>query len=308
MKIDSDKYFVQQNCPVCGSKEKKVLHKDILHTCHVLEMAQVNIKNEDALCDILVCAICGHSYLSHILKDEIINYYYNAVNSEYYNQVKDSPYDRRAADTLKFANFITDECKGAKTILEVGSGMGYLLNQLKLKGFDCWGVEPSKFASTYSKDIFDLTVVTNLLTPTTFPNQQFDIVIMSDVVEHISGINELVNIAQNYLTNGGKIVILTGNADSLYAKWCGRKWLYYFSWEHVSFFNKKSIEYLFNKYSLKLNYFKNTQHSGTIARNLFIVGHTFFSMMRNFLGIRKEVYYSMAFDHFITIGKKTAND
>ena len=34
---------------------------------------------------------------------------------EYYNQVKDSPYDRRAADTLKFANFITDECKGAKT-------------------------------------------------------------------------------------------------------------------------------------------------------------------------------------------------
>ena len=131
---------------------------------------------------------------------------------------------------------------------------------------------------------------------------------MSDVVEHLSGINELVSIAQNYLTDGGKMVILTGNADSLYAKWCGRKWLYYFSWEHVSFFNKKSIEYLFNKHSLKLDYFKNTQHSGTIARNLFIVGHTFFSMMRNFLGIRKEVYYSMAFDHFITIGKKTAND
>ncbi|MBL0145318.1 MAG: class I SAM-dependent methyltransferase [Chitinophagaceae bacterium] len=302
MKIDYDKYFLQQGCPVCNSSNNKILYKNIIHTCH--EKAGVQISNADAPSDVLICEDCGHHYLSMTVKDEIINYYYNAVNSEYYDTVKDKPFDRRAEDTKKFANLIANECRGSKTVLEIGSGMGYLLNQLNLKGFDCYGVEPSKFASAYSRDMFGLNVITELLTPATFPNKKFDIVIMSDVVEHVSNINALFSIAQEYLVDGGKIVILTGNTDSLYAKFCGRKWLYYFSWEHVSFFNKKSIQHLFKAHSLKLDFFTKTQHSGTLAKNLFIIGYTFFSMLRNFFGIRKENYYYMAFDHFIAIGKK----
>src|SRR6188768_383687 len=128
-------YFIKQDCPVCNSDQAKVLHKDIVHTCKVLEKSGVQIKNEDAVSDVLICLQCGHQYLSIILKDEIINHYYNAVNSEYYDKVKLNPRDKRAYDSKKFANLIAHECPGAKTVLEIGSGMGYLLAQLKSIGF-----------------------------------------------------------------------------------------------------------------------------------------------------------------------------
>lgn len=300
----SSAYFIKQVCPVCESSNARVLYGNILHTCHVLEKAGVPVKNAEAPADILECNNCGHSYLSHMVKDEIISHYYNAVNSEYYDTVKNKPYDRRAADTKKFAGLIEEKCRGAKTVLEIGSGMGYLLNQLKLKGFECYGVEPSQFASGYARDNFGLNIITALLTGTTYPGKKFDIIILSDVVEHVSNINGLFALAQNYLADNGKIVVLTGNRNSLYSKICGKKWLYYFSWEHVSFFNKNSVTALFKRHGLVLDYFKKTQHTGSAARNIKIVAYTFYAMLRHFLKIRREDYYYMAFDHFIAIAKK----
>lgn len=308
MKIDYDKYFVHQDCPVCGSKEKNILHKDILHTCHVLEKSGVAINNEDAMSDVVTCLNCKHKYLSIVLKDEIVNNYYSVVNSEYYDTVKVNPYDRRAADTKKFANLIIQKCKGAKSVLEIGSGMGHLLKQLQQNGLDCYGVEPSNFASEFSRKTFNLNVETALLDKTTFVNKKFDVIVISDVVEHVANINGLFDMIQHYISPNGRVVVLTGNSNSFYAKICGRKWLYYFSWEHISFFNKPSITYLFNKHFLHLEYFKRTKHTGTFYENIRLVAYTFFCMFRNFFGIRKEAYYNMAFDHFIAIGKNNVND
>ncbi len=308
MKIDYDKYFVKQDCPVCASNDKKILHKDILHTCHVLQKSGVAINNEDAMSDVVICLNCGHNYLSIVLKDEIVNNYYSVVNSEYYDTQNSNPQDRRKADTKKFADLITQKAESAKNVLEIGSGMGYLLKQLQLNGFDCYGVEPSSFASEFSRKTFNLNVITAMLDQTIFPNKKFDVIVISDVVEHVANINGMFNLVQHYLAKNGRVIILTGDSDSQYAKFTGKKWLYYFSWEHISFFNKKSVKYLFDKHSLQLDYFKKTQHTGSVYENIRLVAYTFFCMVRNFFGIRKEAFYVMAFDHFIAIGKNNSND
>jgi 2-polyprenyl-3-methyl-5-hydroxy-6-metoxy-1,4-benzoquinol methylase len=258
--------------------------------------------------DILECEVCGHRYLSMVIKDEFIKYNYSVAESEYYDTVKSNPHDRQAEDTKKFAELIRSKCKDCSTILEIGSGMGYLLCELKKRGFKCTGIDPSNFATSYARQELGLNVVTGILDEKTFLGKKFDIIILSDVVEHIYDINALLTLVTSYLSVDGRVVILTGNSNSLYAKFCGKKWLYFFSWEHVSFFNRSSVQYLFKKHFLQLEYFKAKQHSGSFPQNLKSLYLTLQSALANLLHLRNHTfYYYMAFDHFIAIGKNKKN-
>ena len=298
-------YFVAQCCPVCGSSESKVLYSGIKHTCNVLEKAGVKLENKDILTYALKCKYCKHIYLSLTLKDDLLSYYYNVVESEYYDSQKVHPKDHRPADTKKFAKFIENESKSGDNILEIGSGLGFLLKELKIAGFKTYGIEPSGFASSFSRNELKLDVITGMLTEKTYKNKKFDVIILSDVIEHISDPNQLFKLIEYYLTDTGKVIVLTGNSRSLYAKICGKKWLYFYSWEHMSFFNRRSIEFLLNKNSLKLSYYKNTAHSGSFYVNSILFFKTIVMIILEKLKIRKYNFYLMAFDHFIAVGKKT---
>jgi len=299
----NEEYLIAQDCPVCISNDKKLIFKDLVHTCNVLKKAGTLISNEDATSNIYRCNKCGHKYLSPVIKNKYLNFYYEVAGSEYYDTIKDNPHDRIPSDTKKMADFIEENCKGSKSVLEIGSGMGYLLQQLKIKGFNCTGVDPSAFASDFARKEFGLEVFTTILDSNTFKNRKFDIVILCDVVEHIYEINKLISLIKAYLNSDGNIVILTGNSDSIYAKVCAKKWLYFFSWEHISFFNKKSISQLFKNHGLKLQYFKAQQHSGSIWHNSKVFLFTLKSIIANKLGFRNHLFFYMSFDHLITIGK-----
>lgn len=296
-------FFAEVNCPVCDSNDKKVVFKDLVHTCNVLKKSRISFTNEEAKSDICSCNQCGHKYLTPVIKGEFIKYYYEEAGSEYYDSVIENPRDRIAEDTKQMAELISKECIDCKTVLEIGSGMGYLLEQLKQRGFECTGVDPSSFASKFAREAFGLNILTQMLDYETFPEKKFDIIIMCDVVEHIYDINSLILLAKHYLSENGRIVILTGNSNSLYAKVCGRKWLYFFSWEHISFFNKSSISYLFKKHSLQIQYFKAKQHSGSYWHNVKVFALTIKAMLAIRLGLRNYPFLYMSFDHLLTIGK-----
>lgn len=299
--------FVEQNCPVCGTDNKMLLYENIFHTCNVLKKSNILISNEDVPSNINLCRNCGHKYLSKVLNDDVLKYYYGVAESEYYDSVVAKPHDRIPNDTKRYADLIEKKCIGGKSVLEIGSGMGFLLYQLKLKGFDCTGVEPSNFASSYSRSEFGLNVLTGILDYETFYNRKFDIIILNDVVEHISDINSLFNLMKFYLSPNGYVFILTGDSNSLYAKICRKKWLYFFSWEHVSFFNRTSLKYLFSNHSLKMHYFKKTRHSSSYFFNWKTFILTFRGILANKLGFRKHKFFYMAFDHLVAIGKNINN-
>lgn len=298
-------YFDEiDQCPVCGSKDKKIIFKKLEHTCNVLKKTGIDLKNDEVDVDVCLCRQCGHKYLSKVIKDQYLSYYYKVVESEYYDSVKSNHADRRVTETKKFAEFIKEQSPGAKTVLEVGAGMGHLLLQLKNLGFETKGVEPSPFASKIANEELGLDVYEGFMDTSTFPGKVYDVIVVSDVVEHISGINTFFDLLTHYLAPGGQIFVLTGDSNSLYAKMCGRRWLYFFSWEHVSFFSKSSVRYLFQKHSLRLKYFKKIHHSGSYWNNVKIFVLTIRAILANKLGFRKHKFYYMAFDHFIAIAQK----
>ncbi|MBS1735242.1 MAG: class I SAM-dependent methyltransferase [Bacteroidetes bacterium] len=293
-----------RKCPVCDSPEKKPVFKNLIHTCNVLKKSGINLKNENVLSDIYECANCKHRYLSVVVADKFIKQYYSVAGSEYYDLIKNDPYDRNPKLTHLMVKTITRKSKVGSLILEIGSGTGHLLSELGKVGYMCYGVEPNEFISDFSKKKFNLNVKTGILDYYTFPETKFDVIILSDVIEHIYDANSLFRLVYFYLKPGGNVIVLTGNSKSVYAKFCGIKWEYFFSWEHISFFNRSSIRFLFEHNRLRMTSFEKLGHSAHFFNELKVWFYTIRGMVANFFGMRNHRFFYMAFDHFIAIGEK----
>jgi 2-polyprenyl-3-methyl-5-hydroxy-6-metoxy-1,4-benzoquinol methylase len=302
--VDLDtNFFDKKNCIVCGSTKSKIKYKNIFHTCNVLKKSNIPYTNEETPSDVMECNQCGHKYLSYNINDKTLNYYYSVAESEYYDSMKINPRDRLILENKERAKSISKKFPNSKTVLEIGCGMGYFLKNLSENGYECVGVEPSSFASNYAREEFGLNVITGLLDKDTFDTNKFDIIVIFDVVEHINNIDNLFDLVTHYLAKDGSVIILTGNSNSLYARICKGKWLYYYSWEHVSFFNRKSTKYLFDKHNLELTEFSRTSNDMSLKSNTIIFVKTIVQIIKNFFGIEKSKFYSMAFDHFLAVGK-----
>lgn len=72
----------------------------------------------------------------------------------------------------------------AKTMLDIGCGIGSSLLAGNKLGLICSGVEPNPFACKYAKQHYNFDFVEDYFHPEHFPNN-FDIVILDQVLEHV---------------------------------------------------------------------------------------------------------------------------
>jgi len=88
-----------------------------------------------------------------------------------------------------------------KTVLEVGCGNGAIINRLQKRGLDCFGVDVSEEGLKYVKCKKKLMSGDHL----DFKNNSFDLVICSEVLEHLSlhvykkTLKELERVAKKYI-------------------------------------------------------------------------------------------------------------
>lgn len=293
-----DNYTEINNCLVCNSNNKSLLYKNIIHTCGILKTLNIH---DVVKSNVYVCNNCGHSFLSPVLKSELITEYYTLTNSEYFDRV---PLHTRLNEDLKVLDNIYD-LKSEGKVLEVGCGNGFLLNLFKEKGYDCTGIEPSPKAAKFAKDNLDLNVLNQLLDKNTFTDNQFDIILLMDVIEHLYNPNELIQICNKILKKDGILVILTGDISAINVKIWREKWYYFYSWEHISFFTKKSLLKLAELNGFSLISIKNISHFRGFLYNLYtLIIHNPLMYIYNF-GIKKRYkHINLAFDHILLIVKK----
>jgi len=256
----------------------------------------------DILSDILECLKCEHRFLTPVLSEEVIGYYYSIIGSEYYDTVRENPIDRNYLLTQKIGKIVKREVSEGAEILEIGCGLGHLLKSLNDMGYKCSGVEPNVSVSSMARQLFGLNIESEILSESTFPHKKFDLIILNDVIEHIYDVRGLFEVIKFYMKEGGKIFVLTGNSKSFYSRIFGRKWMYFYSWEHISFFNRNSIKFLFGEYNITLNKLYKIEHSGSTKKGLLLFYYSLRALLTNAIGFRKNYFFHMAFDHMIAIG------
>lgn len=203
-----------KNCPLCNGSTR------------LAYVGMLGYMEGDSF-DIYECLVCDASFASPFLSNELL---YNYI----YDQVDSIPgymrYDRFAQLVLKVKNpldvlanlenvywAVRESLKSVVdkkkvSILEVGSGLGYLTYSLNKAGYKTEGLDLSHQAVKKANERYgefyeagDLFVISKERT------KYYDYVVMTELIEHVENPKDFIEASLCMLKDGGKLILTTPN-------------------------------------------------------------------------------------------------
>ena len=108
-------------------------------------------------------------------------------------------FEKRHRDLLKHVE--------GRNLLEVGCAHGFLLDYLSKRGWNTVGVEVSSLASSYARNTLNLDVHTGTLESIRLPANNFDVVLLLDVLEHLHRPYDTLKEIRRILSPEGILVV-----------------------------------------------------------------------------------------------------
>lgn len=247
--------FVEVECDFCGGREYKPimdepkgfrsLSREQMIQC--FNHSDLRLKKK-AHFRIVKCKECGLVFSSPRLINSELS---DCIGSVEWEQSKEKP-DMNRGRNLELAERVERHLGYKGTALDVGCGFGHILQAFNEKGWDVFGIEPSIDAADYVSKLG--LQVESVFWEDFKLSKRFDVIIMYDVLEHSFSPSQALLKAHSYLKDGGILVIVTINMDSLYARITGERFqaigtyhLYYFSIKTLmNYFNKFRFEVIEN--------------------------------------------------------------
>ena len=163
---------------------------------------------------------CEHCRFKHVLPVPTANELETIYSHEYY--VTEKPLyieryleDKEWWDAVYAARY--DKLEGylppqQRKLLDVGSGPGLFLKLGEQRGWQVMGIEPSKKAADYSKNILKLDIQECFLnTETAKTLGKFDVINMGEVLEHLPDPKGMLKTAFDMLEVGGVLTLIVPN-------------------------------------------------------------------------------------------------
>lgn len=250
---------IQTECKICGGKTI-IKYRRLYDDRH----------GYPGWFDLMECIECGFMQTSPQLTTKEIGKIY----SEYYprsnitsGQVKDSAKNMPSKETILkkgLGGTCHFDTKKGERVLDIGSGAGYSLAEIKELGGTAYGVDPDTNAQRIAKELgfkFQL----GFLEDCKFPQKYFDLITASQVLEHTPDPTALLISCKNILKNGGRIRMSFPNTGALYKRFWRRYWLHWHIPYHLNHFNKNSVKILAKKAGLGITKLE------TVTPNLWTV-------------------------------------
>lgn len=145
---------------------------------------------------------------------------------------------------------LQDIAKGK--ILDVGCGGGRFLNRMQRIG---WNVEGIDFDAEATKKVaakYGFTVHTGDLRSAQLTSNSYDVVVMSHAIEHVCDPASLLSEIRRILKSGGRLLLVTPNANSIAHRRFGAYWRGLEVPRHIQIFSLSGLELLVEKAGLTL--------------------------------------------------------
>ncbi len=174
------------SCPICEESRGAPLHSE-----GSFQMVQ--------------CPSCQFIFLNPRPTAESLHQFYQMYLPEETSSIEAwgrmmKPVFRRAADLL--------ERYGKRgRLLDVGSGFGFFVAEMKNKGWEAAGVEISQRALDYSRSVLGLIIHTGPLERVGFPDKHFDAVTGFYVIEHLPFPKAFLGECYRVLKPGGLLLL-----------------------------------------------------------------------------------------------------
>ena len=106
-------------------------------------------------------------------------------------------------------------------MLDMGCGQGYVLEHALRRGWDAWGLEPSKTWAQRTAARLGVKVLAERVEEADLPASTCDVVFSDSVIEHLPRPMAMMELAHRVLRPGGIAYLATPNADALVNRFRG---------------------------------------------------------------------------------------
>jgi len=218
-------------CPLCAGNKSKLLHKQKF----------ANYFNHE----IAICFNCSFVFVRSIPPISFYITYYTSASK--YEGVRQHETHNDA--TKKFLKpFISKNISKKASILDVGCSTGYILGFLKRLGYkNLHGLDPAPECKRIIKEKYNISINTSDLEGFK-TKKKYRFIILSQVLEHIVGINQAIDKLYSLVEDKGYIFMgvpgIDGFSEELEEPF-GE-----FSTEHINFFSLGSLSYAMRRFTL----------------------------------------------------------
>ena len=184
------------------------------------------------------CKNCGHiyNYLNDVELKNLMKYYeqeYAPINISSKDRIGDKPGSTNQATMDRYDHvfdFISSRITKDSRILDVGCALGGFINFLKDKGYkNLYGIDPIK---AYVNKANNENIKIGNVKSIPFEDNSFDIIILDQVLEHLSNLKLTMKEIKRVLKKGGLLYIgvpdVDGYNDDIYY-WIIREHIQHFS-------------------------------------------------------------------------------
>ncbi|HIH24097.1 TPA: class I SAM-dependent methyltransferase [Candidatus Woesearchaeota archaeon] len=127
-------------------------------------------------------------------------------------------------------------------ILDVGCATGSLLRVLERKKYaSLLGIELSPYAAGLARKNCTSPVITGDFLKHDFGDRQFDVIVSTEVIEHVTDPMRFFRRVKRLLAPGGVFICSTGNVRSLAARLLGKRWHYIAPEGHLFYFSPTTL-------------------------------------------------------------------
>lgn len=232
--------FNIRQCPVCGSNQFK----------HFITCTDFFVSGEQF--EIRECSRCGFKFTANAEDEENIGRYYQSEDyishSNTSKGLVNAVYHQVRNYMLGNKRRLVEKTTGLKSghVLDVGTGTGFFLNEMKTHNWKVSGTEKSDDAREFAEKEFGL----GMEEPEQlfqFEKESFDAITLWHVLEHIHRLNENMEAFIRLLKPHGKLIIAVPNPTSydarhykqFWAAWDVPRHLWHFGPEQMKLFGEK---------------------------------------------------------------------
>ncbi|MHA6249237.1 class I SAM-dependent methyltransferase [Pontibacter sp. CAU 1760] len=201
---------------------------------------------------ILGCKGCslGVTYPAPVLPDYAAMDFHskdNDANDTMLTTFEQLPHDWKVL-LKKQIGIINSNFEPSIKVLEIGCGEGILLNELQKEGYsNVTGIEPSKFAAARAAKR-GLHVLNDM-----FENldlkREYDLVILSHVLEHMPDPKKFISDLSKILKPSGGVLLTQTNYKGLFPSLKKANWYAWVPEQHYWHFTPKSLDLMFSEFT-----------------------------------------------------------
>jgi 2-polyprenyl-3-methyl-5-hydroxy-6-metoxy-1,4-benzoquinol methylase len=172
---------------------------------------------------------------------------------------------------------------GKGKILDIGCGRGLFLDIMRTYGWTVKGVEFGQAAVENASSAYGIDVISETRMQNELPDEEFDVITMNHVLEHVYDPVETIHECSRTLKYGGLLVVSVPNILSLQASFGNQDWFHLDPPYHLHHFSEQGLTKLLENHSFSIRKVRRFDWEYDIFGWL--------QTLLNRAGIRKNLFY-----------------